>query len=255
MSLKLRDVCILAVLRSGSGLLEHSGSFVTLVSPTGKDFTVVIEKMSWAGSASAWQVLNNYTTTAEPLTLQFASGMLVGKKLAVWKSVLHADNPSNKDMLLRQADVVISEKGTVTIDVCVDCLFTVTTMVDSGYKGSFPPTPPAKPFPLPHHDDFDHLAAVRTIYSANEHIQLLSLCLVTHSIVCLCGHMQGQEADFFQDQAGVWEAVPAPAPSSLSQESTVTGKGMAMRQMVVERPVCWSGDSAPISIIGSSNFT
>ena len=43
------------------------------------------------------------------------------------------------------------------------------------------PLSQAKAFPLPHRDDFDHLAV-------------------------------GQEADFFQDQAGVWEGVPAPFP-------------------------------------------
>ena len=147
---------------SGSALLKHSGSVVTLVSPSGKDLTVVIEKMSWEGSASAWQPLENYTTIAEPLLLQFMPSTFAGQKLAVWKSVLHADNPSNKDMLLRQPDMTIDEDGTVTIDVCVDCLFTLTTKVSTGHKGMFPPAPPAKAFPLPHRDDFDHLVTVRS---------------------------------------------------------------------------------------------
>ncbi len=145
---------------SGSGLLKHSGSFVTLVSPSGDDVTVVIEKMSWEGSASAWQPLENYTTDAETLLLQFAPAAFSGKKLAVWKSVLHADKPSNEEMLLRQPDVTVSDAGTVAIDVCIDCLFTVTTKIKAGHKGTFPPSPPAKPFPLPHHDDFDQLAIV-----------------------------------------------------------------------------------------------
>ena len=176
-----------------------------------------------------------------------------------------------EDVFIKQSDVKVSADGSVTIDVCVDCLFTVTTMTSAGHKGSFSPSPPvrkrngsldflpvfrvfvpslswqtaqtvfqsmttqtaapfsqAKAFPLPHRDDFDHLAV-------------------------------GQEADFFQDQAGVWEGVPAPSPAAATlKEGTSPNapfEGMAMRQMVLQRPVCWAGDAAPISIIGSSNFT
>ena len=130
------------------------------MSPDGEDVTIVIEKMSWEGSASAWQPLENYTTAAESLLLQFAPAAFSGRKLAVWKSVLHADKPNNKDMLMRQPDVTVSDAGTVAIEVCIDCLFTITTRVTAGHKGTFPPSPPAKPFPLPYHDDFDHLAIV-----------------------------------------------------------------------------------------------
>jgi hypothetical protein len=149
-------------IRSGSGLLKHGGSFVTLVSPSGEDVTIVIEKMSWEGSASAWQALQNYNTSTETLLLQFEPAAFSGRRLAVWKSVLHADKPSIEDMFVRQTDVTVSDAGTVTIDVCIDCLFTITTRVTAGHKGMFPPSPPAKPFPLPFRDDFDNLAVVST---------------------------------------------------------------------------------------------
>ena len=59
---------------SGSGLLNSAGSYVSLVHPTDpSQLTVVIEKMSWEGSESAWQTLGKYETKPETLTLQLGA--------------------------------------------------------------------------------------------------------------------------------------------------------------------------------------
>lgn len=49
-----------------------------------------------------------------------------------------------EDVFIKQSDVKVSADGSVTIDVCVDCLFTVTTMTSAGHKGSFSPSPPVR---------------------------------------------------------------------------------------------------------------
>ena len=145
-------------------------------------------------------------------------------------------------MFLRQPDItVVSGTGAVALSVEADWLLTITTLTSAGHRvsfqwknpdfllknpdflfrnpnfllkndefitktqGGFAPSPPSKLFPLTHRDDFDNLT-------------------------------KGQEADVFQDQAGVWEAVPAPNPAALAGDQTAAPfAGMAMRQMVPTR--------------------
>ena len=77
----------------------------------------------------------------------------------------------------------------MTISVCVDCLLTLTTQLQAGNRGEVGTAiPPPAQFPLPFNQSFDGLAA-------------------------------GMEADFFIDQAGVWEAVRKP-PSGEQHQHT-----------------------------------
>ena len=162
---------------SGSGLLKSAGSYVSLVHPTDPStLTVVIEKMSWEGSESAWQTLGKYETKPETLTLQLGAAF-AHRKLALWKSVLHADEPSIDAMLIKQPEVTADATGTVSLAVCVDCLFTLTTQLEAGVKGVVPAAPKPAPSPLPYSDDFDSVPA-------------------------------GLEAKFFIDQAGVRKPHP-----------------------------------------------
>ena len=45
-------------------------------------------------------------------------------------------------------------KGTITLSLGVDEVYTLTT-VKTGVKGEYPDPPPPKPFPLPYTDDFE----------------------------------------------------------------------------------------------------
>jgi hypothetical protein len=152
-----------------------------------------------------------------------------GREMALWKSEVPSSVvapgkdsgviPSVENMLIRQsAPVHADSTGAVTLQVCVDCMFTLTTLLHAGNKGGFglgfggPAIPPPADFPLPFNSSFDDV-------------------------------QQGLEADMFIDQAGAWEAVPTD------------GGGMAMRQMVEQKPICWAGDIAPITIVGSTNWS
>jgi len=131
---------------SGSGLLKRAGSYVSLVHPTDPStLTVVIEKMSWEGSESAWQTLGKYETAAETLTLQLGAAF-AHRKLALWKSTLRADDPSVDAMLIKQPEVTADATGTVSLAICVDCLFTLTTQLEAGVKGVVPAAPKPAPF-------------------------------------------------------------------------------------------------------------
>jgi len=56
--------------------------------------------------------------------------------------------------LLLCDDCVQPVNGTFTIELGVDEIYTLTTL-STGHKGSYPPPPPSKPFPLPYFDDFE----------------------------------------------------------------------------------------------------
>ena len=171
---------------NGSGLLPHGGSYVTLVSPpaaaspqTAPNLTVVIEKMSHEGSTSAWAGLPDYQTSNETLKLHLGAAY-AGRKLALWKSSVPSSVvapgkdsnvvPSTKTMLLRQDPIFADTSGSVTLSICVDCLFTLTTLLTAGKKGGFgadfadsTPIPPPTEFPLPFHSSFDDVEqATRT---------------------------------------------------------------------------------------------
>lgn len=62
------------------------------------------------------------------------------------------------------------------MEVCVDCLLTLTTDLSAGYKGGHQASPPPAAFPLPYADDFSK-------------------------------YKVASEADFFADQAGSFEIV------------------------------------------------
>jgi len=138
--------------------------------------TIVLEKMSWPGSQSAWQGLPQYNTTSEVVKLHLP--MHRDTKLALWKSYLPAgeSGPDLDSVFLRQPDVSVSADGYISIEVCIDCLLTLTTDLSSGHKGIYKPSPPPGRFPLPYADNFSKYEV-------------------------------GSEADFFADQAGSFEIV------------------------------------------------
>jgi len=53
------------------------------------------------------------------------------------------------------------------------------------------------------------------------------------------------EADYFADQAGVWEIF----------DTTPDTHGKVMRQVVTERPICWANDITPVSVIGDESWS
>ena len=212
---------------SGSGALQHGGSYVTLVGPTpvadadARAVVVVIEKMSWPGTQTAWKGQPAWSTRAENVTLRIPSH--AGAALAVWTSHLPATEAAAGEdaaymarvFVKSPADVRVGAGGDVHVHVCVDCLITLTTDLAAGTKGAFAAPPPASgPFPLPYADSFNTTAL-------------------------------GQEPDYFADQSGAFEAVASARP----------GRGTVMRQQASQPPIKWGTDEIPFTVIGNSNWT
>jgi galactosylceramidase len=145
----------LLVSGGGSGLLPAAlgnGSYVTLVSPSGADFALVIEK--YAGPCKCKP--GGAAAGVAPATLRFATGGGLpgpGAALEVWRSNATAQ-------FWRDSDALIASDGTFTVSVPADSAVTVSSVRGRAAHGGVAPAaiPPPAPFPLPHVDDFSGYA-------------------------------------------------------------------------------------------------
>ncbi|XP_046548398.1 galactocerebrosidase-like isoform X2 [Haliotis rubra] len=106
---------------SGAGKLSQGGSYVALVSPDGKDFTIIIETM--AGIT----YFNSFFTQ------------------------LHAPG---EPTIFKQLPPIMVENNRLDVYLGVNQILTLTTL-GHGRKGQYPTPPPSKPFPLPYTQDFE----------------------------------------------------------------------------------------------------
>ena len=270
----------------GSGKLTHGGSYVTMREPESGDgvaanWAMVIEKMSAYHSSCVRPSLGWYDTAPEVATFKFvfdadslnmrgvggaprredsdehatdASDGCAEPTLGVWRSCLGFDYPASskrgggeRDMFERLPDVAVCE-GEILLEIETDCVYTVAPL-DSfeGAQGriDLPETrPEAKPFPLPYtsvafaSDDADP--------ENDEGV----------------GRIFGDQTQYFADQAGTfevrhdWHSAPAedsaggdPIPGA---SNFPKGNRTALVQVVPERPVTWSGDLVPFSLVGDA---
>ena len=123
---------------SASGYLggnRLNGSFVTLKSPNGTDYSTIIE----TGSATATHTVN----------LTVSSGLSAGP-VSVWTTNLNSTNPA--DYFVRQPDITPSN-GRYTLTLQPGRIYTLTTTSGQG-KGTA--TSPARhDLTLPYNDTFD----------------------------------------------------------------------------------------------------
>lgn len=145
-------------LRHGAGVghLAHGGTYVTLVSPDKKDFSIVLETMTLAHSKC---IRSNPTTPWEvdtqQVTFRLTGGLAtLASSLTVWKSVLFAPQGQRTYLFERQADLSVGKDGTVTLSIEPDAVVTLSTTRGQQKGGTFE-IPAAAPFPLPYHDDFE----------------------------------------------------------------------------------------------------
>eukprot|EP01043_Picozoa_sp_COSAG02_P009614 COSAG02_NODE_328_length_24547_cov_4.124141_32_plen_317_part_00 len=146
------------------------------------------------------------------------------RKLGVWRSHFrgeresqdpgaYANSSTNTRFLVREADVTTAGTSGFTIMVGVNEIVTISTQMDRvpSVAPALPRSPPTCTFPRTHADDFDTVAP-------------------------------GQEAKYFQDMHGAFEAV----------NSSDLSRGMVMRQMAVGQPIGFhSRDGPPLSVLGS----
>ncbi len=116
------------------GYLPEKGSYVTLRSPTGGDYSVVVETID--------------ATSPQPVRFQVNGGLSTGT-VHVWLS-------NGKTMFERQADITPRD-GSFTATVEPGALYTFTTTTGQ-FKGTAA-APPSRPFPMPWRDDFERTPA------------------------------------------------------------------------------------------------
>jgi galactosylceramidase len=194
---------------AGSGELPGGGYFTTIVDPSGSDFTLQVVKISHDHAPCTRPSLPPFDVNNETVTFILDPSLgFQGDTLALWRS-----NFEQETTLLfeKQEDVKVAN-GQFTLDVAIGDYFTVST-VRTAQKGTTGTTvPDSQPsFPLPHSDTFD-------------------------------GVVESQEAKWFADQIGAFEAHP----------ETGNASNTVMRQMVPQLPIGWSdhGSNGPMTLIG-----
>ncbi len=124
-------------LDSGCGLLPGGGSFVTLLAPDGRDWSVIIETMD--------------AKAPQEIALQPDAALVAGP--------LHAWHSDAEAQFMQQPDITAKD-GVFTVSLATNGVYSFTTTIGQT-KGSFATTP-ARPFPLPYTEDFESYRAGTT---------------------------------------------------------------------------------------------
>ncbi|CAG5133965.1 unnamed protein product, partial [Candidula unifasciata] len=137
---------------SGVGKLPQGGSYVGLVNPTVGDLTIIIETMTHAHSHCVYSRIPAYTVLPQNITIVLGGRFASVSKLYVWYSQLSFNSTLDSMFVNKGAVEVVN--GSVQLSLGLDEMYTLTT-VSTGLKGSYPPPPESRPFPLPYSDDFE----------------------------------------------------------------------------------------------------
>jgi galactosylceramidase len=118
---------------SACGYLPGSGTYVTLVSPSSPDYTVVVETIG--------------ATAPQQVRFELAGGVSQGS-VHLWRS--------NGSRMFEKLPDVVPHDGGMVVTLDPDTLYTLSTTTGQA-KGSVVP-PPAKPFPFPYREEFEKTA-------------------------------------------------------------------------------------------------
>ncbi|KAM9651802.1 galactocerebrosidase isoform 3-T3 [Morphnus guianensis] len=192
------------------GHLEGGGSFVALTDGLG-NLTIIIETMTHNHSQCIRPPLPHFSVTPQRATFYLKGSFYMVETLQVWHSRLGFE--SGNSSLFQQLHPVKVWKGSFSLDLNVDEVYTLTTL-KTGQKCGCPEPPPPQPFPSNYKDDFN----IR--------------------------NPPFSEAPNFADQTGVFEYfINASDPGD---------HVFTLRQVVVQRPITWASDAdQTISVIGN----
>ena len=125
----------------GCGLLAGGGSYVSLVSPSGDDLSVIIETFD--------------SVTTQDITINLKGHLAASiKKLALWTTVEGA-------VFQQQPAITVADDGIVTIRVPANSLWTLSTTTGQSKGDPAVPVRPLKPLALPYTDNFESYPEVR----------------------------------------------------------------------------------------------
>ncbi|OPJ81598.1 galactocerebrosidase isoform B [Patagioenas fasciata monilis] len=192
------------------GHLEGGGSFVALTDGLG-NLTIIIETMTHNHSQCIRPPLPRFNVTPQRATFYLKGSFCKVETLQVWHSRLGFE--SGNSSLFHQLHPVKVQKGSFSLDLNVDEVYTLTTL-KTGQKCHCQEPPPPQPFPSNYKDDFN----IR--------------------------NPPFSEAPNFADQTGVFEY--------FINTSDPGDHVFTLRQVVVQRPITWASDAdQTISVIGN----
>ena len=253
----------------GSGKLAMGGTYVTYCEEAGETdlpedsplarWAVVIEKMSAKHSACVRPQMEWFDTWAENATFVVAAssedggggqrsrpltGLQGGEsdKVGVWRSCLGFEDSSSSSvsgggeaaMFERLDDIPVrraadgSGEFELTLEVEVDCVYTVAPVDGKQHRADFPPSPSPSPFPLPYRSRFfgEETAGTMDVTAIN------------------MPQNRSDQPLYFADQAGTFAVSSWGHPGPIG--------GAALVQVAPQRPVSWSGDLVPFTLIGDA---
>ena len=120
--------------RGGNGLLPGGGDYTSLVSPNGKDLSILVETKG--------------ATNRQTVRFQTVNG-LAPTVLHVWESMA--------DRQFYQADDITAADGVFTLTLATNTICSITTTTGQ-HKGGFAAPPADAPLKLPYHDDYQSYA-------------------------------------------------------------------------------------------------
>jgi hypothetical protein len=139
----------LTVGSGSSGFLPGGGTYVSLVPPSDVGLTLILETFSQPARCKPKSPI----APLQSVTFLLTGGTLPppGAPLFVWTT-------NETHAFVAGPPVAVSPQGTLSVDIPVDTMVTITT-VSGGRKGAPPaPPPPSAPFPLPYADAFSGYA-------------------------------------------------------------------------------------------------
>ncbi|XP_064598914.1 galactocerebrosidase-like [Liolophura sinensis] len=135
----------------GVGKLDKGGSFVAM-SNKGMELTVVIETLSHDHSICIRPFLPKYSVKNQNATFVLKGSFSKVTSLAMWYTKLGFNGTPS--VFFKQMSPVSVINGTVTLELGIDEVFTLTTLKVGGH-GNAPTPPPYQPFPLPYDENFE----------------------------------------------------------------------------------------------------
>ena len=204
--------------------LAGGGDYAVLLSPGGRDLTVIVETFLHSASTCIrhdppdWTVSPQQTVT---IALPDAAADAGHAQLQMWRSCTGWRYPADDDSyLIRLQPLAVSSAGEVTFVADANCYYTLTSK--TGVHKPALPTKAQDPrpafFPLPFTEDFE-------------------------------GATAGGEAPYFGDQEGKWETVPAGGGRS----GKASQQQLRLEPWPILEPQC-NDHGTPVSIIGDFFF-
>jgi O-glycosyl hydrolase len=123
-------------LNTGSKRLKSGATIVSLISPSGKNYSMIIET----------------TDMKHQTTLHFRLKNLPQKKLQIWATNLHSNNSSS---YFRHIKTITPQSAQFQLTLKPGSIYSISTLTSAGRGHAQPKVGPAKQLPIPFDEHFD----------------------------------------------------------------------------------------------------